>query len=145
MNKTVTYLDGKVTVYTLSKEVDQLGRFRGGDERGDFAMMIAGENIDHLEYAEFATAKVKRGFHFHQKFTEKIYVLKGSLILAVADIASPSQVNIPIAPGELVTIQPNIAHACFALESTIIVAMGHGSNPFADRILYKDLSFSEYE
>lgn len=145
MNQTTDHLNGKVTVYTLAKELDANGRFRGGDERGDFAMIVAGENIDHLEYAEFATYGVKRGFHFHEQFTEKIYVLKGSLILAIADIETREQAHIKVHPGEVVTMQPNVAHACFALENTIIVAMGSGSNPFKDRILYKDLSFSTYE
>lgn len=52
-----------------------------------------------------------RGNHFHKVKREFIYVLKGELLLLLEDVVSKDRESIPLKEGELVVINPGIAHA----------------------------------
>ncbi|PCI24175.1 hypothetical protein COB57_05695 [Candidatus Peregrinibacteria bacterium] len=141
-----SFLDGKVILYSLPKTADSIGRFKNGCERGEVAMITADDTIEYVEYAEFVSAKLKRGHHYHEELTEKLYVLKGSMIVGVIDVfGNKKQTNIHMKEGDIITIQKNIAHAFFSLEPTMLIIMGYGSRPFEDRNIYKDFDFSKYE
>lgn len=104
-------------------------------------MLVADDKIEHIEYAEFREAHVRRGDHFHKHYVEKLYVIRGALLLAVSDMRDQESVTVKLGAGDVVTIQPGIAHGFYALEPSMVLSAGYGDKPFVDRYPYAGLEF----
>lgn len=142
-DKIIKHLDGKIVVEKLEKEADSTGRFRGGDDRGEVAMIISNSVINHIELAEFSRSGIKRGFHFHKEYLERLYLISGTISMSACLASTPSiKKEFTIHAGEIVTIYPMVAHAYLSVEKSIAISMGSGPSPFLDRELYSDLSFA---
>lgn len=141
MTTTISYFENSLTIETLGTEADSSGRFRNRDNRGEVAMLIANTRVDHIEFAEFNDAGVKRGFHFHNEYHEKLYVISGSLTVSAIFLESGENKLFSIKSGDIMTIAPGIAHAFLSLEKSLVLSMGTGAAPFIDRHIYPDISF----
>lgn len=145
MTTTISYFENRLTVETLGTEADSFGRFRNRDDRGEVAMLLAGTRVDHIEFAEFNDAGIKRGFHFHNEYHEKFYVISGSLTVSATHLESGENRIFNIKSGDIMTIAPGIAHAFLSLEKSHVLSMGTGAAPFIDRQIYRDISFHALE
>lgn len=141
-NKT-EYLAGLVIVETLGIIPDSFGRFRNGDDRGEVAMIVSGSTIQYVEFAEFRSKGVKRGYHYHERYLERLYVLQGKILMAIRPLDRGSQTDITLSSGDIVTIYPGVAHAFFSKEPSLVLSMGSEDNPFTDRHLVTDFVFTE--
>lgn len=135
------YLDNQITVEKFFKKCDLQGRFNGGDKRGKVAMFLSNNPVEFVEYTEFKKEKIERGFHFHKQYIEFIYIIKGKLIFIAKSLQTNKQIKIVLTSGNLLKINPNIAHAFLSLEQTQVISAGHGPSPFVDRHSYKNLPF----
>lgn len=141
MSKVVTqsFLQGKVILEKLPREASEDGRFFGGDERGDVAMFFSGKNVEYVEYAEFKNKGVKRGFHYHNNFTEYACVLYGEIRFVGKVVGSDDEIEVLLSEGDILTIKPGVAHGFLALEKSGIIYAGNGQSPFKDRKPFTEL------
>ncbi|MBX2811965.1 MAG: hypothetical protein KTR25_09145 [Myxococcales bacterium] len=135
------HLSGKVVIETLG-EKDEKGRFRGGDHRGEVAMIVAGSVMEYVELVEFKEGTT-RAFCYHEEFIKSLYVINGPVVAALAVVDSPlERLEVELSAGQILTINPGVAHAFLALGRSWVLSMGKGSDPFVDRHIYRDLGFS---
>ena len=52
-----------------------------------------------------------RGNHYHKVKEEWLYVIRGELDLLVGDVHSNARATVPLAAGDVVILNPGIAHA----------------------------------
>ena len=130
-----SYFEGKLLLEHLSSNRDSIGRFCTSDSRGVIAMFSANRTCDFIEYAEFKHMSIRRGFHYHKRFIEQLYVLSGSLTLVAQPLeASPTErIAVSIGAGDVITISPLVVHGFVALEPAAVISFGSGADPFVDR------------
>jgi len=137
------YFNGQLIVEQLTRAADSEGRFRNNDERGEVAMIITNGSLEYVELAEFAHRGIRRGYHYHTAYTEQLYVISGKLYIAAEMLETGEKTLLEINAGDVIKIKPGVAHAFIALEKSLVLSMGSGADPFADRHRFTDITFPE--
>lgn len=108
------YLDGAVTIHTLARH--EVGALNGHvtDGRismpaGELSVVLNGPTVRYVATVEFIPA-VPRGNHVHHRKVQWLYLISGRLEAIVKDMQSQVGETFTMEPGDLVTVQPNIAH-----------------------------------
>jgi quercetin dioxygenase-like cupin family protein len=57
-----------------------------------------------------------RGNHYHKVKEELVYVMRGEVLLSVADIVSQARASVTLQAGDLAVIRIGIAHALRTVE-----------------------------
>ena len=70
----------------------------------------ADEGIRYLAFIELLPGQV-RGNHYHKVKEERVYVIRGEILLVVADIDSEARASVSLRAGDLALIQIGVAHA----------------------------------
>jgi quercetin dioxygenase-like cupin family protein len=79
--------------------------------QGELAQFYdAEEAIRYIASIELKEGTV-RGNHYHEVKREYIYILSGELLLALEEVTSHAREQLRLQGGDLVLIQPGIAHA----------------------------------
>jgi oxalate decarboxylase/phosphoglucose isomerase-like protein (cupin superfamily) len=109
------YFDGRATVKSLPVTDQPANRAeicaRISSPRGELAVLTDGTvPIRHLSYLEMRPGMI-RGNHFHKLRQEYFYLISGNISLSLADVATGQTVALEIQPGDMVYIQPGVAHA----------------------------------
>jgi quercetin dioxygenase-like cupin family protein len=114
------YLGGKVVVRSLP----QFSGPAGGDApvvkrlllpQGELAQFYdADEAVRYMACIELRAGTV-RGNHYHLSKEESIYVLRGEVLLQMADIESRESASVPLRMGDRAAIQTRVAHALVAV------------------------------
>ena len=79
--------------------------------QGELAQIYdADQGIRYIASIELKAGSV-RGNHYHKVKREYVYVLSGALLLVLEDLRDHAQEKLELAAGDLVLIQPGIAHA----------------------------------
>jgi quercetin dioxygenase-like cupin family protein len=68
------------------------------------------EGMRYIALIELLPAQV-RGNHYHRQKQERIYVMRGELMLLVEDTATGARCSVPLRAGDLAAIAPGVAHA----------------------------------
>lgn len=94
------------------------------DERGIIADILVKEDI---EYVTLITSKAgaSRGHHYHEKTTQWVYVLNGSIKL-LTQKPGDSVVVTALEKGDLALTEPFERHAMIAREDTTFLVFTHG-------------------
>ena len=115
------FLNGKVLkrslpVLRLPLEPDAPALKRLLLSQGELAQFHdADEGIRYLAFIELVPGQV-RGNHYHQVKEELVYVIRGELLLDVADIDSQARASVALRTGDLAVIRTRIAHALRPVE-----------------------------
>ena len=84
-------------------------------EKGEMAQILnrTHEAFKNLVYWELDSARTgqERGHHYHERSTERFYVLTGELELSLKDIESLASKRLKVKAGNRVIISPRVAHA----------------------------------
>lgn len=104
---------------------------------GELAQIINGEPIQLVTYIEFKPDGQPRGNHYHKQKTEIIYIIKGKLKLTLEDLSDSSYQTIDLESGDLIRVQPNIAHVYVAQTYTQALEMTNVPYDPSDTIAYK--------
>jgi mannose-6-phosphate isomerase-like protein (cupin superfamily) len=92
-------------------------RARLASPKGEMAVLAdTGQIIRHLTYLELRPAQ-RRGEHYHKIRREYFYLISGEASLLLEEIATKSKISLQINPGDLVLLQPGIAHVFNPLTS----------------------------
>ncbi len=84
--------------------------------QGELAQFYdAEEGIRYIAFIELVSGQV-RGNHYHKVKEELVYVIRGEVLLKVADVASEERASVPLRTGDLALIQTGIAHAFQTVE-----------------------------
>jgi hypothetical protein len=75
----------------------------------------ADEGIRYIAFIELLPGQV-RGNHYHKVKVELVYVIRGEVLLCVADVDSKAQASVGLRAGDLAVIQTGIAHALRTVE-----------------------------
>jgi len=67
------------------------------------------------------TAGTIRGNHYHLAKVEHVYVMRGVLELIVQEMETGEQATVPMEAGDLVVIQPRVAHALRVLREGVAI------------------------
>lgn len=118
----VKYLAGKVVRWPLpiltgrpGPDAPTLKRLRLA--QGELAQVHdSDEGIHYLATLELREGGV-RGNHYHRIKRERVYVLQGRLTVVVEDIQTRERATVPLATGDLLFIEPGIAHALQTAEA----------------------------
>jgi len=79
--------------------------------QGELAQFYdAEEGIRYMAFLELLPGQV-RGNHYHKVKEELVYVIRGEVLLNVADIDSKANASVALQAGDLAVIQTGIAHA----------------------------------
>ena len=79
--------------------------------QGELAQFYdADEGIRYMAFIELLPGQV-RGNHYHKVKEELVYVIRGEVLLSVADIDSKARASVTLRAGDLALIQTGIAHA----------------------------------
>jgi len=79
--------------------------------QGELAQFYdADEGIRYMAFIELLPGQV-RGNHYHKVKEERVYVIRGEILLSVADIDSGARASVAIRTGDLAVIQTGVAHA----------------------------------
>ena len=111
-----TFLNGKVCrlslpVLQLPLEPDAPALRRLLLPQGELAQFHnADEGIRYMAFVELLPGQV-RGNHYHKVKVELIYVIRGEVLLSVADIDSKASASVALRTGDLAVIRVGIAHA----------------------------------
>jgi len=144
-NKTIcSYLNDNIIIESSPKVDGEITRYWHSDKRGEVAVILDNTNVNFLEFAEFATARIKRGHHYHNKYTEHLYVLNGEIKVIAKSLNTGEEISFLIKKGDLLIIKPNIAHGFISLSQAEVLTMGLGDNPFNDRISFSEFSSEHY-
>lgn len=109
-------LSGKVLRHTLPVFDPPAGREAVGLKRlrlpqGDLAQIHdADEPIRYIAVIELRTDSV-RGNHYHRAKLEFVYLIEGEVSLLVENIETRQREALTLQAGDLVRIEPGIAHA----------------------------------
>jgi dTDP-4-dehydrorhamnose 3,5-epimerase-like enzyme len=116
-----SFLNGKVLKQTvpvlqLPLGPDAPNRRRLLLPQGELAQFHnADEGIRYIAFIELLPGQV-RGNHYHKFKEELVYVIRGEVLLVVADIDSKAQASVSLRAGDLAVIQTGIAHALRTVE-----------------------------
>lgn len=139
--KDTLYLGGRVIHQTLPLLTDGAApdapvRKRLHLPQGDLIQIHNGpEPLQYLAWIELKADGV-RGHHVHRVKKEFLYLLSGAAIVKVEDPATRETATVPLAAGDLVIIEPGIAHAIHS--ATAGAAIEFSPAPFdpADTVRY---------
>ena len=116
-----TFLNGKV----LKRSLPVLQLPLGPDApvlkrlllpQGELAQFYnADEGIRYMAFIELLPGQV-RGNHYHKVKEELVYVIRGEVLLGVADIDSKASASVALRAGDLAVIRTSIAHAIRTVE-----------------------------
>jgi Cupin domain len=70
----------------------------------------ADEGMRYIAFIELLSGQV-RGNHYHKIKEEWVYVIRGEVLLHVADLGSEARASVALQAGDLALIQTRIAHA----------------------------------
>jgi len=92
------------------------------DARGLIFDLVDKENISHIGMITSKKGSV-RGNHYHKTAKQITYVLSGKIELTTKDISKKDSnpETIIMKQGDIVTLEPMIAHSIKALEETIFL------------------------
>ena len=86
-------------------------RARIATPKGEMAVLSdTGQIIRHLTYLELREGQ-RRGDHYHKLRHEYTYVISGGISLELEELATGEKATAQLVPGDLLFIQPGIAHA----------------------------------
>jgi len=111
-----TFLNGKVVKRSLPVLQLPLGQDAPALKRlllpqGELAQFYdADQGIRFMAFIELLPGQV-RGNHYHQVKEELVYVIRGEVLLSVADIDSKARASVALRAGDLAVIRTRIAHA----------------------------------
>jgi len=117
-----TVLDGRVAKWSLPALELPLGPDAPALKRlrlpqGELAQFYdADEGIRYLAFIELLPGQV-RGNHYHRVKEELLYVIRGEVVLCVADIESKARADVTLRAGDLAVIRTRIAHALRTVEA----------------------------
>ena len=111
-----SFLDGKVLKRTLpvfqlplGPDVPNLRRLPL--PQGELAQFYnADEGIRYIAFIELLPGQA-RGNHYHKVKEELVYVIRGEVLLRVADVHSQARASVDLRAGDLAVIRTGIAHA----------------------------------
>jgi mannose-6-phosphate isomerase-like protein (cupin superfamily) len=84
--------------------------------QGELAQFYdAEEGIRYMAFLELIPDQV-RGNHYHKVKEELVYVMRGEVLLSVADIDSKARASVALRAGDLAVIRTGIAHALRTVE-----------------------------
>jgi mannose-6-phosphate isomerase-like protein (cupin superfamily) len=103
-----------------------MGGGRVLNDTGEMAQILNGpDTYKFLTFLSFRpTSSRLRGNHYHNKKLELMYLIRGRLIGTYRNLSTGAETTVELETGDLVTIEPNCAHAYLALEDTDAVEMG---------------------
>ena len=85
--------------------------------QGELAQFYdAEEGIRYMAFIELLPGQV-RGNHYHTVKEELLYVIRGEVVLSVADIESKARADVTLRAGDLALIRTRIAHALRTVEA----------------------------
>ena len=117
-----TFLNGKVLKRSLPTLQLPLGSDAPALKRlllpqGELAQFYdADEGIRYLAFIELLAGQV-RGNHYHKVKEELVYVMRGEVLLSVADVDSQARASVTLRTGDLAVIRTRIAHAYRTVEA----------------------------
>jgi mannose-6-phosphate isomerase-like protein (cupin superfamily) len=96
---------------------------RGGGriitDAGELTQIVNGNIFKFLAYIEFPlNSATRRGNHYHERKTERLYIIKGHLQATFFEIDTQVRKELELRSGDLITIVPRCAHTYTALEHT---------------------------
>ena len=116
-----TFLNGKV----LKRSLPALHLPLGPDApvlkrlllpQGELAQFYdAEEGIRYMAFIELLPGQV-RGNHYHKVKEELVYLIRGEVLLSIADIDSKAPASVALRTGDLAVIRTGIAHALRTVE-----------------------------
>jgi uncharacterized cupin superfamily protein len=84
--------------------------------QGELAQFYdAEEGVRYMAFIELLPGQV-RGNHYHKVKEELVYVIRGEVLLSVADIDSKAHASLALRAGDLAVIRTGIAHAIRTVE-----------------------------
>jgi mannose-6-phosphate isomerase-like protein (cupin superfamily) len=84
--------------------------------QGELAQFYnADEGIRYIAFIELLPGQV-RGNHYHKVKEELVYVLRGEVLLSVADVDSKAHASVWLRAGDLAVIRTGVAHALRTVE-----------------------------
>lgn len=89
--------------------------------RGELALIEDGESFEHLGYFSLFAGQGYRGGHYHQRKTERFYVISGRLAIALHDLDTGDAGTVEVHAGTKVAIPPRLAHRFEALEDAQVI------------------------
>jgi len=107
-------LDGKVVIESLISYKPPfknpiLGRKRLMLEKGELAEIYSSSKpVRFISYVEFPSGKT-RGGHYHNR-QEFFYIIRGEMIMRVADSLKGAVKKFSVKEGDLVSLAPKVAH-----------------------------------
>jgi len=116
-----TFLNGKVRkqslpVLRLPLEPDAPTLRRLLLPQGELAQIYnADQGIRYIAFIELLPGQV-RGNHYHKVKEELVYVIRGEVLLSVADIETKASASVALRAGDLAVIRVGIAHALSPME-----------------------------
>ena len=116
-----TFLNGKVLkrslpLFRLPLRPDAPDLKRLLLPQGELAQFYdADEGIRYMAFIEFLPGQV-RGNHYHKVKEELVYVIRGEVLLSVANVDSKARASVALRAGDLAVIRTCIAHALQTVE-----------------------------
>jgi mannose-6-phosphate isomerase-like protein (cupin superfamily) len=108
-------LERKIIIEELPMEGNDSNERRIFSPKGEMAQILnrTDEAFKNLVYWELDSTRTgqERGHHYHDKKTERFYVLTGELELSVKELESSSSKKLIVRAGNRLTIAPGVAHA----------------------------------
>jgi len=110
-------------------------------EKGEMAQIInrEGDSFRQIVYWDIDSPRsgVDRGHHYHQKKTDRLYVISGEVELLLEDPQTGERATVKLDTGDRVLIAPGIAHAVRSL--TYAQVLEYALDPYdpADTYPYK--------
>jgi oxalate decarboxylase/phosphoglucose isomerase-like protein (cupin superfamily) len=133
--------NGQVMIHTLERTDNPRARSevqaRLLSPNGELAVLSA-ENavIRHLGYLELKQG-IARGHHYHKHRHESFYMISGAVNMLLEVLESGEKISVQIFPGDLVIINPGIAHAFLPTQEG--KALEFASEPFDAADIYRHL------
>ena len=107
--------DRDVTIEPLPAGGDDSSERRLFSAKGEMAQILnrPGEAFHHLVYWDLDSPStgLERGHHLHARKTDRLYVIRGELLLAAEDPATRERRVLRAPAGSRIMIAPGIAHA----------------------------------
>ena len=131
------YLSGKVVKWSLPVISGRPGPDAPVLKRlmlaqGELAQIHdADEGVHYMAVIE-ARAGCVRGNHYHKVKRERIYVLRGELLVVVEDVQTKERASVPVQTGDLVLIPTGIAHALQTVQAGEAIEFGQARFDAAD-------------
>jgi mannose-6-phosphate isomerase-like protein (cupin superfamily) len=84
--------------------------------QGELAQFYdADEGIRYMAFLELLPGQV-RGNHYHKVKEELVYVIRGGVLLNIADIDTKARASVELRAGDLAVIRTGVAHALRTVE-----------------------------